>query len=229
MNCLEFQQRLEAAVDERQLPTSKDFTEHAAVCFSCREAWDDFLLLESAIAGWRGKRLDVDLTERVLADFRTMRAEQSVVSEPSAAVTLVRVTESASGLKWWPMLIPAVAALAIAVTVLVNRNGSDEVQLAQSGTTPTVKPEEFADLNEIVDDAKSAWLGLARTTAARTSGLSVFLPSLRSSASDETASPPMEIEMLDDMNPGMAPVPDEFRRAFEFLIDASQWDESQTT
>lgn len=229
MNCTEFQQRLEAAVDERRMSASTEFNEHAAVCLSCREQWDEYLLLEAAIASWRNKRLDVDLTERVLADFRAERQAPSVSREPVASVTLERVSDSPSSMKWWPMLIPAVAALALAVAVLLNRSSRYEEQVARNDAPPKVQTEEFADLSEIVDDAKSAWLGLARTTADRTKGLRVFIPSLSSSSTDDGASPPMDSDMLEDMNNGLTPVPNEFRRAFEFLIDAAQWDEAKTT
>ena len=57
----------------------------------------------------------------------------------------------------------------------------------------------------------------------------VFIPSLSSSSTDDGASPPMDSDMLEDMNNGLTPVPNEFRRAFEFLIDAAQWDEAKTT
>lgn len=239
MNCTQFQQQLEAAVDNRQLAQSPELSEHTTTCFSCRELWDEYLLLETAIAQWRGTRLDLDLTDRVLAAYRAERAtapvaimtsNQTTTPPPSESqVTLVRVPTPASGTRWWPMLIPAIAALALAVMVLISREGSRERQVVQPDIKPSMPPEELADLSEIVDDAKSAWLGLARSTADRTRGLSVFIPSLRSAPGDEAPSPPMDVDMLEDMHPGLKPVPDEFRRAFEFLIDAAQWDESQTT
>lgn len=239
MNCTEFQQRLEAAVDDRQFVHSSELSEHVTTCSSCHELWDEYLLLENAIAQWRGKRLGIDLTDRVLVAHRAERVTTPVatmtgtphIATPSSEsqVTLVRVHTPTSSMKWWPMLIPAIAALALAVMVLVSREGSRERQLARPDSKLSVPPEELADLSEIVDDAKSAWLGLARSTADRTRGLSVFIPSLRSSNGDEAPSQPMEADVLDDMNQGLKPVPDEFRRAFEFLIDAAQWDESQTT
>lgn len=229
MNCTDFQQQLDAAVDQRELVESEAVREHLANCLRCRTVWDEFLLLEAAIAAWRGKSLSVDLTERVLADWRADRRESPKSSE-HVAVTVVRVANQPSAMKWWPMLVPIVAALSLAVTVLINRDRGSELVAVKSEQPPvTAKSEEFADLSDLVEDAKSAWLGLARTTAARTQGLSVFIPSLKSSAGDETVPMPMDSNMLEDMNGGLKPVPDEFRKAFEFLLDAAQWDESQTT
>lgn len=229
MNCTDFQQQLDAAVDQRELVESEAVREHLANCLHCRAAWDEFLLLEAAIAAWRGQSLSVDLTERVMADWRSDRRESPKSSE-DVAVTVVRVANQPSGMKWWPMLVPIVAALSLAVMVLINRDrGSELVAVKSEQPTVIAKAEEFADLSDLVEDAKSAWLGLARTTAARTQGLSVFIPSLKSSAGDETVPMPMDGNMLEDMNGGLKPVPDEFRKAFEFLLDAAQWDESQTT
>ncbi len=230
MNCTDFQQQLDAAVDQRELVESDALREHAASCLQCRTAWDDFLLLEAAIADWRGQSLAVDLTERVLTGWRSERRETlPSKSTEGISVTVVRVSEQSTGMKWWPMLVPIVAALSLAVMVLINRERGSELVAVKSEQPPVIaKSEEFADLSDLVEDAKSAWLGLARTTAARTQGLSVFIPSLKSSG-DEAVPMPMDGNVLDDMNGGLKPVPDEFRKAFEFLLDAAQWDESQTT
>jgi hypothetical protein len=67
MNCNEFRNLLELMVEERGT-LSPDAVRHAEECTeaSCRSHWQDFQLLESAIADWKRQTAAVDLVDGVL-------------------------------------------------------------------------------------------------------------------------------------------------------------------
>jgi hypothetical protein len=69
MNCEQFQSVLERAIKERQLSDRGPVSGHADTCDSCRSAWQDFLLLESALASWTAP-VEVDLVDRVIEAAR---------------------------------------------------------------------------------------------------------------------------------------------------------------
>ncbi|HWL09511.1 MAG TPA: hypothetical protein VNQ76_13970, partial [Planctomicrobium sp.] len=73
MNCLEFQTRLEQAVEERSPPT-EELRLHASACRNaeCRDAWSEFVLLDSAIKewairDWKKTTHQVDFVDQILS------------------------------------------------------------------------------------------------------------------------------------------------------------------
>ena len=230
MNCIEFRNALEDSVDCRQLADSAGQCEHAQNCVECRGLWDEFLLLEAAIADWKPRTINVDLTDRVLAAMSITR--DVVPSESTTATTLTilsREAQSEPRRSAWPLVTTIALVLLAVVVVLRDRLAEHEVvktvpiprdQLAVAQPSETV-----ADLSDLVSDAQTAWRGLADSTVRRARELKVFVPSLRAAAEMEAGSP-MERDETDD---SIAPVPAEFRRAFEFFFNAAQSENSQTT
>jgi hypothetical protein len=71
INCTEFGNLIEQAVESRTAVDSAVLRAHAADCAGCRAAWLDAMLLDGAVAEWRktGKKIlpSVDLADIVLA------------------------------------------------------------------------------------------------------------------------------------------------------------------
>ena len=66
MNCIEFQQILEASIESRQPPAAPRWTEHLAACPDCRTRWEESLWLERAVALWNERTPVIDLTDRIV-------------------------------------------------------------------------------------------------------------------------------------------------------------------
>ena len=238
MNCSEFRNALEDSVDGRQLAESLSPCEHAQTCVECRGLWDEFLLLEAAIADWKPRTINADLTDRVLA---TMASTQEVVVPATTLTILSREAGSNPRRSAWP-LVTTIALVLVAV-VVVLRDRSAEREVVTTNPDPgrqlaVAQPiESVADLSDLLSDAQSAWRGLADSTVRRAREMQVFVPSIRAAAEMEAGSPTEtdepsktgEPSTTDETDDNIAPVPTEFRRAFEFFFNAAQPENSQTT
>ena len=76
MNCTMFENRFAVAVENRQPLDSAELREHASSCDKCRMLWEHHAVLEHAIPCWRDRWEDVDLTESILAQVLSVRANQ---------------------------------------------------------------------------------------------------------------------------------------------------------
>ena len=255
MNCKEFRKQLAAAIEDRRSLDGFASLPHVSDCAACRQAIEDQQRLDAAIPLWRSRRLEADISARVLMQWRESVGCDSIATpnqqydavetsrQPSAVEwsrwnrnlqTAITVTidrsapEATSTRRLWPVIVALTGALALAVAVLVRPTFEAQEAAAIKPVSPAQNSDQLADLSDIVEDAKSAWLGLAQSTAARTRGLRVFLPTLESRDA-ETAMPPEMDMIMDDMPNSAAPVPNELKRAFEFLLDAAEWSDSQAT
>lgn len=77
INCTEFKELLERAVESRQSLDSSVLRGHAALCSECRCAWVDALLIDRAAAKWKKTIVSVDLSDSVLYQLATERDEDS--------------------------------------------------------------------------------------------------------------------------------------------------------
>jgi hypothetical protein len=241
MNCSEFQSQLDRCLEERRSPDHSVLSEHAAACADCQSLWDDWLLLERAIGEWNDSRepVDVDLTDRVIAAAR----REGLVSSNSVSVAGARAIQSKAGTPHrrgvWPLVVTV--ALVLLAVLIVFRDGPDQVvDVPQDPPTGVVVipdhvpipnvpvPEVQPDLEHLIADARSAWESLRHRAAEQARDLRVFVPDIRADmgldSENETA--PEETPEGSD-NP--VPLPDGVNRAFDFLFEADEPDESQTT
>ena len=98
MNCQEVREQLDAALDGRLVVSVQtDVARNAAVvahvdsCTECRVLYDEYLLIESALAVWVPRRPAVDLTDRVIEAARREGLISSTGSAVAAKVDGVKV------------------------------------------------------------------------------------------------------------------------------------------
>ena len=241
MNCSEFQSQLDHCLEKRRSPDHSVLSQHVAACADCQSLWDDWLLLERAIVEWNDSRepVDVDLTDRVIAAAR----REGLVSSNSVSVAGARAIQSKAGTPHrrgvWPLVVTM--ALVLLAMLIVFRDGPDQVvDVPQDPPTGVVVipdhvpipnvavPEVQPDLDHLIADARSAWESLRHRAAEQARDLRVFVPDIRADmgldSENETA--PEETPEGSD-NP--VPLPDGVNRAFDFLFEADEPDESQTT
>lgn len=77
MNCQQFREQLDTALDERRRvfssmnsPEITDAVAHAASCADCRAVYEEHVLLETALTAWKPEQLSVDVTDRVIEAAR---------------------------------------------------------------------------------------------------------------------------------------------------------------
>lgn len=224
MNCEQFQKEIEQAIDERSssASVSANLAGHADSCETCRSAWQDFLLLESALTSWT-EPVEVDLVDRVV---------EAAQAEFSKKATTVPAPPKEAGItrRWWMVATAAVLVIGAAIAF---RPGSDQMT---NNDSPEPAPEhdvpftpelseddQYAGVDELIASTRSAWEGIASKAANQASGLSVFVPDLKSdlglpeSEEPEPEEPP-EVE-VNGQEPSL--IPGEINRAFDFLLDVS--------
>ena len=224
MNCEQFQKEIERAIDERSssASVSANLAGHADSCETCRSTWQDFLLLESALTSWT-EPVEVDLVDRVVeaaqADFA-----QKPTSVPSP------LGGEGTARRW---LAIATAAVLVIGAAIAFRPGPDQIA---NNDSPEPAPEhdvpftpdlneddQYAGVDELIASTRSAWEGIASKAASQASGLSVFVPDLKSDLGLPDAEEPEPVEPPDVEVNGQEPslIPGEINRAFDFLLDVS--------
>jgi hypothetical protein len=90
MNCQEVREQLDAALDDQRVVSGQfdvvrdaDVVAHAESCPDCRVLYDEYLLIESALAVWVPRRPAVDLTDRVIEAAR----REGLISSTGSAVS----------------------------------------------------------------------------------------------------------------------------------------------
>lgn len=227
MNCVEFRQHLEDTIDARRSLDSVDLTVHVAACPECRAAWDDQHALNAAITVWKPVTRQVDFTDRVLAALRQAQAatEQTPAIQAAPATEFSSVPRSARS-SFAPLVV-TVALVLVAVTMVLSEKPADKTVAKSVPVQPVVSSNDgVADLSDLISDAKSAWIGLAQSTVQRTQDLKVFVPDLPAGGDEPAVSPKDPGSKDEEIE--LAPVPGEFRRAFEFLFKAAGAEDATT-
>jgi len=241
MQCNEFQSELDRCLAERFSPDHSALGDHAASCSDCQILWDDWLLLERAVGEWNARRqpIDVDLTDQVIAAARS----EGLVSSNAVSVADISAFDAKAGRTrqrgFWPLVVTV--ALVLLAVLIVFRDGPDQVvDMPQDQPTrfvvipdhmpvPDVPiPDVQPDLDHLIADARSAWESLKHRAAEQASDLRVFVPDIRADMGldPENATSPEETPRN---SVGPMPLPDEVDRAFDFLFEAAELDESQTS
>lgn len=228
MNCEQFQNEIERAIDERSSSASvnanlarANLTGHADSCESCRAAWQDFLLLESALASWT-EPVEVDLVDRVVSAAR---------EDLSKAADSVPSPLRGEGTKRTWLTVAAVAVVVLGAAIAFR---TDQDQTADNDSplpapeqnapfTPDLnEDDQYAGVDELLASTRSAWEGIASKAANRASGLSVFVPDLESDLGLPVSSEQKPEELSPKVNveePSL--IPGRINRAFDFLLDVS--------
>ena len=73
MTCHELEQYLEQCVEQRIAPDESRVLPHVETCGDCRDAWESFLVLQTAVGHLTELDQVPDLTERVVEHWRQSR------------------------------------------------------------------------------------------------------------------------------------------------------------
>lgn len=159
MNCTEFQNWLETAAERRVSARTASAASHASTCphATCRTSWQQSLLLERALDGWRRISPPIDLTDRVVGDWRADArdgrptiAGHVRLSRRSEGPTLLAVSNDrmrrrgrplAAG---WPAAAVGVVLCAAVMSLTVVRPAPD-VTIAQRENSIPVESPAVAD------------------------------------------------------------------------------------
>lgn len=232
MNCEQFQTELERAIDERQMSDRAALVGHAGSCESCRSSWQDFVLLETALVSW-SQPVEVNLVERVAEaarqDEQLIRSAGKTTS-PETSPGPVRSTASPRRRSWLMAATVAVLILGVAIAFRSDPNqtaDSDPQPIPPPDRNGTVRPElneeeQYAGVDELLAETRSAWQGIASKAVDRAGGLSVFMPNLSSDLGLPVSSKPETEEPAPEVNveePTL--LPGRINRAFDFLLNVS--------
>jgi hypothetical protein len=223
MNCEQFQNEIERTIDERSssAPVSANLAGHADSCEACRSVWQDFLLLESALASWT-EPVEIDLVDRVVAAALKDESPETSSNAEQYTATLHRRT-------WWTVATVAAVLLGAAFVFQSgpDQTADDDSPVPAPGDTP-FNPElneddQYAGVDELLASTRSAWEGIASKAVNQANGLSVFVPDLNSDLGLPGSDSPSDTE---GASPGESPeegslIPGEVDRAFDFLLDVS--------
>lgn len=245
MNCHEFETQLDQAIDGRQLANASAVREHAEACIECAHKWQDYLLVESAIAGWHKEPFEVEIVDHVI---EAAREEGLIASNGSTVPDDLRspmipqeIAPSSVGMKsvrrFWPTIVTVALVLVAAVLVLRDRPDQvahddppnpDPVEIVELPEYhyPPESEEEPPNLDALLADARQAWLGITRRAGRRADDFRVFVPDI---SNDLGIEPESSETQLDDDESREESAPDRIQRAFDFLFEASGPPPQQTT
>jgi hypothetical protein len=239
-----------------------DLVAHAESCADCRVLYEEHVLIETALAAWTPLRPAVDLTDKVIEVARkeglissntsaiavSSDAKARELSSDNSPYVMVSAGPSDDSFDFLHrrstiLAMATTAVLLLIAAFIVFRDGQNQLAKDQQPAQqlfPDRQPEQLdepqdqlADIGHLVADAQSAWQGITRRVSHQASGLSVFVPDLKTELgiSDTAGS----FEMIpDDPNPDggsimrKATQPSAVEKAFEFLFDDDESAGTQT-
>lgn len=155
MNCEDFRGELETAVENRAAPDVSGVRDHLKHCRHCRVLWEDYDILERAVAEWTAVDDEApDLSGRVLAvlanDREPSRASQSGTS-PSRIVPV----------------LAGLSVVAVLFLVFVLNRGPDQ-NAENVAKTPSESEDEVniesepVEMDRVVSDTQAAYESLVK-------------------------------------------------------------------
>ncbi len=264
MTCNEFQKQLDAAID-RQLDGdceaavceagTVELEAHASGCETCRELWQDFVLLERAVTEWRTRpsssQPSTDFTDRILREIRDVGLPSAEKPSSNAAETKPAVetrraaaatTREPKPIRAWEIVVTV--ALVLVAAFAIFRDGDHQIvenDIEDSSSSPFEAPpdNELADLSDLLSDARIALSSLTERASEKAGGFRVFVPNVTNSFTLEPGSGtpaevlPEQYPQPDSDGPAIPGSDDAesggFRRALDFLLEAAGPEEQQTT
>lgn len=165
MQCTLFRSLLHQSIESHNDSVSEEVRSHGTTCGdeSCREAWDDHVLLSSAISQWKSELPTVDLTDRVMQQLCSPAVSISETSVGQTSVTLKSYFEQswqdfqAPQQRPWAAALSVAAALLVIVAMIVSLPHSPYAQIAvRQRNNPTIGdsvPQLASHTNEAPDVA----------------------------------------------------------------------------
>lgn len=182
MNCQEFQEQLDAALDERSVISAdgessidRDTVAHAESCSDCQLLYEEHVLIEAALASWIPRRPVIDVADRVIEAARQeglitsngADVASEVVSEFVSAEVLnshlspvVRPADTSEGSprrSLWPT-VTTVALVLIAIAIVFNDQPNQVAEIDSQDDQhiprliPTPQPEQLDEPQDQLAD-----------------------------------------------------------------------------
>lgn len=138
MQCPLFRSLLDQAIESHADSVSEEVGTHGATCKdqSCIAAWNEYQLLNQAIAAWKAELPQADLTERVLADLcQVPQPDQSLPIATNSPALKEFVQTSwhdfrSPQLRPWSVALSVAACMLLIGTVILSVPQSPESQVA---------------------------------------------------------------------------------------------------
>lgn len=131
MNCNEFHQRLDDALERHQSIDVPELKPHSLECSECRSVWEDCLLLEPQVDAWNRSALrEVDLVDTVVEQLHTAgilggAADPRSSSEPQSRPQHKTSTIPARSNRPWLVVALSVVCVAVAIVFAFVLNPQD--------------------------------------------------------------------------------------------------------
>ena len=174
MNCQNFRQQLDAALDEQRVVSRQngsaadaDTVAHAESCSNCRSLYEEHVLIEAALSAWKPRRQNVDLVARIMEAVR----EEDLISSKESDLSLHAVgtsertrrggtkhvpvvdiensSKSPARRSFWPTVVTV--ALVLVAVVLVFREKTDRLARDERPPQQLFPARQPEQLNEPQD------------------------------------------------------------------------------
>jgi hypothetical protein len=157
MNCEDFRRELETAVENRVTPDFSESREHLKHCKRCRALWEDFDIIERAVAEWGAVDEDApDLSGRVLAVLANDREAGRPLPARGSRPRIVPVLVGLS--------VVALLFLAFYLSRNPDQNRTELVntptELEDELNTPQFEEREPVEMERVVSDTRAAYESL---------------------------------------------------------------------
>lgn len=232
MNCTEFEQSLNRAVESRSEADLRNLRDHAAGCALCRGLWHRFTLLQQAIPHWKADVPDVDLADSVI--LRVAAAEPVAVSSTSksfrerwATAMVVAAAACMMAFVLWPAPVannqPAPQNGAVAVEQPRNVKPREAPQTPVMASRPQLE-------DRAVRKGGDAIMVLAENAASTMVKTPMFLPpaGALSLAEPEEGEEAPASSWIAEWSQDLQPIGREVGNAMNFLLDAVPLDPAPT-
>lgn len=186
MTCLDFENRVQELLDQRQIELPVDLSAHAAHCAACHELWGHLRQVHLAAESWRSPSPNAALADAVLQRV-------SVGASSTVHTQIITARPACSSLAGVVVLFASAATLLIALGIgwrvssnaaFANRQPSPATVVAakQSETIATPVAATDRQLDVLLHDARDAYLALASQAWQEVSTTNVLFPPADASA-----------------------------------------------
>ncbi len=242
MNCTEFESSIQHAIESRQKVDIEPYRQHVGTCSSCRNIWEQYAILETAIAPWASRLPEADLVDRIVSAHidspssdKTFPVDCLATTPNASTAAATEVAVRFAHVDSAPSRSNAHRTAAIAVTVLAMLcmtsiflfphdlpNASNNTVAIESANREgeAVRFEDSTELVSLATEAGTAYVSLAQNAASAFSGVSDLLarPSIPAVQPTDSEVPPSESSP--PWQNRFEPISRDLGRAMNYLLQA---------
>lgn len=218
MTCREIEQYLEECVERRIAPDEQRLLPHLDACADCRDAWESFLVLQTAVGHLAEFAQVPDLTEKVLARWRPAHATNGLGSRSTARrVARIALAVVAVGILL-AFVLPGVLGLfqGDALVTDVTPDGTQPVRVDHD--SPAAPPVR---LDTILADTNVALKTVWGETGGAFVQLNPWIPERTAPEPENPEDPGNDESLTTHLRRDLQPLGRQFRDSIGFLIRTS--------